>query len=91
MNRAGKLVALKRIHVGKDREYAQQRRTRLESLAALCARHDEERILRLVEVITDEVRATNNHADWWFVLDPAAESTLVSLHVEKRLGEGNER
>ncbi|KAG8664345.1 uncharacterized protein FPOAC1_013683 [Fusarium poae] len=91
MNRAGKLVALKRIHVGKDREYAQQRRTRLESLAALCARYDEERILRLVEVITDEVRATNNHADWWFVLDPAAESTLVSLHVEKRLGEGNER
>jgi uncharacterized protein with NRDE domain len=59
MNKAGKLVALERIHVDKNREHAQQR-TRRETLAALCRRHDEERVLRLVEVITDEVRATND-------------------------------
>ncbi|KAF5700469.1 STE kinase [Fusarium mundagurra] len=75
-NTLGQRVALKRVQVGRDREHTRKVQAKLETLAALCQRKDEIRLLRLIEVITDDVRSANRIADVWFVQEPAAQDVL---------------
>ncbi|PHH89073.1 hypothetical protein CDD83_6696 [Cordyceps sp. RAO-2017] len=91
VNSRGQLVALKRMIVGRDRAGLHQIRQRLETLGSLAASHDEPRLLRLVEMITDDDQGANRTADLWFVLEPAVADTLGSLVVKGHLATGDER
>ncbi|KAG7406359.1 Serine/threonine-protein kinase PAK 2 [Fusarium oxysporum f. sp. rapae] len=64
-NILGQRVALKRVQVGRDRERTRKVQTKLETFAALCQKKNENRLLRLIEVITDDVRSANRIADVW--------------------------
>lgn len=90
MNSKGNLVALKRMTVGRDRTSVHQLREKLEMLASLAESHDEKRLLRLVEMITDDAQGANRTADLWFVLEPAVANTLFSISVKGLLAAGDE-
>jgi hypothetical protein len=90
-NDHGQRVALKRVQVGRDRERTRKVQTKLETLAALCQRENENRLLRLIEVITDDVRSTNKIADVWFVQEPAAQGTLYTGLTRGLFKQGDER
>ncbi|KAF5637134.1 STE kinase [Fusarium sp. NRRL 52700] len=90
-NDHGQRVALKRVQVGRDRERIQKVQTRLETLAALCQRKNENRLLRLIEVITDDVRSANRIADVWFVQEPAAQDVLSTALTRGLFKQGRER
>ncbi|PNP61171.1 hypothetical protein FNYG_14088 [Fusarium nygamai] len=90
-NDHGQRVALKRVQVGRDRERIQKVQTKLETLAALGQRKNENRLLRLIEVITDDVRSTNRIADVWFVQEPAAQEVLSTALTRGFFKQGQER
>ncbi|KAF5978833.1 STE kinase [Fusarium coicis] len=90
-NDHGQRVALKRVQVGRDRERIQKVQTKLETLAALSQRKNENRLLRLIEVITDDVKSTNRIADVWFVQKPAAQEVLSSALTRGLFKQGQER
>ncbi|KAH7142305.1 kinase-like domain-containing protein [Fusarium sp. MPI-SDFR-AT-0072] len=90
-NNQGQRVALKRMQVGRDRERIRKVQAKLETLAALSQRKNETRLLRLIDVITDDVRSTNKIADVWFVQEPAAQGTLSTNLAAGLLKEGDER
>lgn len=90
-NDQGQRVALKRVQVGKDRERVQKVQAKLETFAALSQRKNENRLLRLIEVITDDVRSTNKIADVWFVQEPAAQGTLYTGLTRGLFKQGDER
>ncbi|KAI3574108.1 kinase-like domain-containing protein [Fusarium oxysporum f. sp. albedinis] len=90
-NNQGKHVALKRMQVGKDRERIRKVQAKLETLAALSLRKNESRLLRLIEVITDDVRSINKIADVWFVQEPAAQGTLSTSLTAGLFKQGDER
>ncbi|KAF5608660.1 STE kinase [Fusarium pseudoanthophilum] len=90
-NDHGQRVALKRVQVGRDRERIQKDQTKLETLAALCQRKNENRLLRLIEVITDDVRSANRIADVWFVQEPAAQEVLSTALTRGLFKQGQER
>ncbi|KAF4415989.1 STE kinase [Fusarium acutatum] len=75
-NVLGQRVSLKRMQVGRDRERTRKVQIKLETLATLCQKKNENRLLRLIEVITDDVRSTNRIADVWSVQEPAAQDIL---------------
>ncbi|KAF5539773.1 STE kinase [Fusarium napiforme] len=89
-NVLGQRVALKRVQVGRDRERIQKVQTKLETLAALCQRKNENRLLRLIEVITDDVRSANRIADVWFVQEPAAQEVLSTALTRGLFKQGQE-
>ncbi|KAH7230272.1 kinase-like domain-containing protein [Fusarium solani] len=91
INNKGKLVALKRMTVGKDRRWAQELQRKLEMLTSLARSRDENRLLGLVEVITDDGKGINRTADLWFVLEPAVADTLHSASLKGLFGEGDQR
>ncbi|KAF4494401.1 STE kinase [Fusarium agapanthi] len=90
-NDHGQRVALKRVQVGRDRERTRKVQTKLETLAALCQRKNENRLLRLIEVITDDVRSANRIADVWFVQEPAAQDILSTALRRGLFKQGHER
>ncbi|KAL5592679.1 hypothetical protein FOVSG1_006310 [Fusarium oxysporum f. sp. vasinfectum] len=90
-NEQGKCVALKRMQVGRDRERIRKVQAKLEKFATLSERKKEFRLLRLIEVITDDVRSTNKIADVWFVQDPAAQDTLSTGLTRGLFKQGDER
>ncbi|KAF5638572.1 STE kinase [Fusarium tjaetaba] len=90
-NVSGQRVALKRVQVGRDRERIQNVQTKLETLAALCQRKNENRLLRLIEVITDDVKSANRIADVWFVQEPAAQEVLSTALTRGLFKQGQER
>ncbi|KAF9766550.1 hypothetical protein IL306_001026 [Fusarium sp. DS 682] len=90
-NDQGQRVALKRVQVGKDRERVRKVQAKLETFAALSQRKNENRLLRLIEVITDDVRSTNKIADVWFVQEPAAQGTLYTGLTRGLFKQGDER
>ncbi|KAH7369490.1 hypothetical protein B0T11DRAFT_214973, partial [Plectosphaerella cucumerina] len=63
IDQTGKTVALKRMTIGLDKKPIIDLEAKLEALTALAVKHKEERILRLVEIITDNTKATNKTAD----------------------------
>lgn len=91
INNKGKLVALKRMTVGKDSRWAQELQRKLEMLTFLARSRDENRLLGLVEVITDDGKGINLTADLWFVLEPAVADTLHSASLKGLFGEGDQR
>ncbi|KAF5674703.1 STE kinase [Fusarium denticulatum] len=90
-NDHGQRVALKRVQVGRDRERTRKVQTKLETLATLCQRKNENRLLRLIEVITDDVRSANRIADVWFVQEPAAQDILSTALTRGLFKQGRER
>ncbi|KAH7459202.1 hypothetical protein FOMA001_g20174 [Fusarium oxysporum f. sp. matthiolae] len=90
-NVSGQRVALKRVQVGRDRERTRMVQTKLETLAALCQRKNENRLLRLIEVITDDVRSANRIADVWFVQEPAAQEVLSAALTRGLFKQGQDR
>jgi hypothetical protein len=91
MDPKGKLVALKRMTVNGDRKRVQEMRRKLETLTSLAERQDEDRLLRFVEMITDDALGINRTADLWFVLEPVVADTLYSISAKTLLGAGDER
>lgn len=79
----GELVALKRMSVAnatttnRSVPLLTQRQRRLETLTDLADAAKENRIVRLVEVTTDDPDAANTSADVWFVLTPFTPKTLA--------------
>ncbi|KAJ6436699.1 putative AC transposase [Purpureocillium lavendulum] len=90
-NISGTVVALKRMTVDKGKVEVRPFQEKLETLSSLVESHNENRILRLVEVITDDARGVNRTADLWFVLTPAVADTLYSISVKGLLGDGKDR
>ncbi|KAJ4044857.1 Protein kinase [Fusarium oxysporum] len=90
-NDDGQRVALKRVQVGRDRERTRKVQTKLEILAALCQRKNKSRLLRLIEVITDDVRSANRIADVWFVQEPAAQDILSTALTRGLFKQDQER
>ncbi|KAM0187790.1 hypothetical protein ACHAPI_010940 [Fusarium lateritium] len=92
-NVQGKLVALKRmvVQVEKDRERMRAIQSRLKTLTALSQRENKTRLLRLIEVITDDARSTNKIADVWFVQEPAAHDILSTALASDLFHQGAER
>ncbi|KAG7408849.1 Serine/threonine-protein kinase PAK 3 [Fusarium oxysporum f. sp. rapae] len=90
-NILGQRVALKRVQVGRDRERIQKVQTKLETLAALSQKKNENRLLRLIEVITDDVRSANRIADVWFVQEPAAQEILSTALTRGLFKQGQDR
>ena len=82
MNNLGKIVALKRASVGKKSKTLEKRIQTLQRLTFLSELHKENRILRLIEVITDDISGNNPSADVWFVLDPLVGKTLEDYRAE---------
>ncbi|RYC81356.1 hypothetical protein BFJ63_vAg15747 [Fusarium oxysporum f. sp. narcissi] len=76
LNVQGKRFALKILQDGKDKERARKLQTKLETLAALSQKNNENRMLRLIEVIADDERSANRIVDVWFVQEPAAQDML---------------
>ncbi|KAH7187045.1 kinase-like domain-containing protein [Fusarium oxysporum] len=77
VNKKGDVVAMKRMNVSESNEnLLRSRRSVIETLTQLANAAKEERIVRLVEVITDDPNATNKAADIWFVLTPFTPKTL---------------
>lgn len=77
---AGRVVALKRVSVTKQAlSIALARKRRMESLTKLVESAGEHRLLRLVEVISDDVTGANPSADMWFVLEPAIGNILIDM------------
>ncbi|KAH8662667.1 kinase-like domain-containing protein [Ilyonectria robusta] len=77
VNNAGEVVALKRISVSKNGFAPKRRQNTLERLTHLADMANNDRIVRLREVITDDPKANNASADMWFVLTPFAPKTLA--------------
>ncbi|KAK4074641.1 hypothetical protein Purlil1_12918 [Purpureocillium lilacinum] len=90
-NISGTVVALKRMTVDKGMVEVRPFQEKLGALSSLVERHNESRILRLVEVITDDARGVNRTADLCFVLTPAVADTLYSMSVKSLLGDGKDR
>jgi hypothetical protein len=77
VNKKGDVVAIKRMNVSESNgNLLRSRRSVIETLTQLANAAKEERIVRLVEVITDDPNATNKAADIWFVLTPFTPKTL---------------
>ncbi|RKK82230.1 hypothetical protein BFJ68_g17553 [Fusarium oxysporum] len=77
VNKKGDVVAMKRMNVSESNgNLLRSRRSVVETLTQLANAVKEERIVRLVEVITDVPNATNKAADIWFVLTPFTPKTL---------------
>ncbi|KAG7403530.1 MAP kinase kinase kinase mkh1 [Fusarium oxysporum f. sp. raphani] len=77
VNKKGDVVAIKRMNVSETNgNLLRGRRSVIETLTLLATAAKEERIVRLVEVITDDPNATNKAADIWFVLTPFTPRTL---------------
>ncbi|KAJ3453883.1 hypothetical protein MRS44_018515 [Fusarium solani] len=91
VNDKGKVVALKRMTVGQDRRWVQELQRKLDMLTSLARSQDEDRLLGLVEMITDDDKGINRTADLWFVLEPAVAETLHSAYVKGLFGKGDER
>ncbi|RSL89259.1 hypothetical protein CDV31_015907 [Fusarium ambrosium] len=91
VNDKGKVVALKRMTVGQDRRWAQELQRKLDMLTSLARSQDEDRILGLVEMITDDDKGINRTADLWLILEPAVAETLHSAYVKGVFGKGDER
>ncbi|KAF5973807.1 STE protein kinase [Fusarium bulbicola] len=91
VERPGQRFALKKVQVGRDRERIQKVQAKLETLAALSQRKNENRLLRLIEVITDDVRSANRIADVWFVQEPAAQEVLSTALTRGLFKQGQGR
>ncbi|KAH7308999.1 kinase-like domain-containing protein [Stachybotrys elegans] len=91
MNDAGKVVALKRVSVGRQRSSIRTLQRKLETLTRLVKENNEHRLLQLLEVITDDAWGANPAADVWFVLEPAVADTLASLAVRGIFSAGHDR
>ncbi|KAG8424584.1 hypothetical protein J3458_001361 [Metarhizium acridum] len=76
MNSSGDIVALKRMTATKGSKTLQKRINTLQLLTTLADDAQENRILRLREVITDDPTGSNPSSDVWFVLFPALPETL---------------
>lgn len=63
INPKGKLIALKRITVGKDRRQVQHLRQTLETLTSLAENQGKDRLLRFIEIIVDNEKGINATAD----------------------------
>ncbi|KAI9155687.1 MAP kinase-interacting serine/threonine-protein kinase 1 [Paramyrothecium foliicola] len=87
----GKVTALKRISVGRNRSTVTGLRRKLETLTRLAEENDESRILRLLEVLTDDAKGANSAADVWFVLEPAVADTLFSMALKNVFSDGHDR
>ncbi|KID81806.1 Protein kinase-like domain protein [Metarhizium guizhouense ARSEF 977] len=88
LNSTGHIAALKRMSVGKDRDQIQRQREKLERFGILADMKHESRIVRLLEVITDDRQGANDVADVWFVLTPAVEDTLTTIEKKGHLATG---
>ncbi|KAK2671568.1 Protein kinase domain [Fusarium oxysporum f. sp. vasinfectum] len=77
VNDRGDVVALKRMSVASNNVAIHRRQRILETLTQLADDADEDRIVRLIEVITDDPNAANKSADVWFVLTPFTPKTLA--------------
>lgn len=77
INKKGDFVALKRCAVTSFSAKFQRQRTTLKTLARITEDAGEERIVRLLEVITDDPRGQNRQADVWFVFTPFVARTLA--------------
>lgn len=83
VNSTGQVVALKRVSIfGRDAEIVRRRTTTMESLTRLATSAGEERIMRLVEIITDDHTRRNLTTDVWFALEPAVEGTLAAVELQ---------
>lgn len=81
INHSGTVAAVKRIVVGKERTLVTRVQQKLAMLTEQADQVNEERILRLIEVISDDAKGNNPTADVWFVLTPAAGATLHSIFL----------
>ena len=71
MNSNGRVVALKRVAVSSDaRPMIRQHQRAMEEITRLAIEKAEDRVLKLVEIISDDLEGTHRHADVWFVLEP---------------------
>ncbi|KAM5528715.1 hypothetical protein FOXYSP1_19196 [Fusarium oxysporum f. sp. phaseoli] len=71
VNKKGDVVATKRMNVSeRNGNLLRGRRSVVETLTLWVTAAREERIIRLVEVITDDPNANNKASDIWFVLTP---------------------
>ena len=79
LNREGKLVALKRVVRGRNVSAVMQVQSKLSDITHLARSQQENRIIQLVEVISDDAEGDNDTADVWFVLEPAIPDTMLSV------------
>ncbi|KAK5991493.1 MAP kinase kinase kinase mkh1-like protein [Cladobotryum mycophilum] len=79
MNDAGRIVAMKRVAAARGSQTLHKRQGTLRILTELADAANEDRILRLLEVITDDPVGNNRSADVWFVLYPAVAKTLNNV------------
>lgn len=78
INSSGRLVVLKRVTISTAlRPRFRQHQRTMEELTQLAKDADEDRILKLVEVISDDVEGSNRQADVWFVLEPVVTPLLT--------------
>ncbi|TWU70493.1 hypothetical protein ED733_000624 [Metarhizium rileyi] len=87
MNSSGDIVALKRMTATKGSKSLQKRINTLQLLTTLADNAQENRILRLREVITDDPTGSNPSSDVWFVLFPALPKTLYDYRHISLLSE----
>ncbi|OAA34196.1 Protein kinase-like domain protein [Metarhizium rileyi] len=87
MNSSGDIVALKRMTATKGSKSLQKRINTLQLLTTLADNAQENRILRLREVITDDPTGSNPSSDVWFVLFPALPKTLYDYRPISLLSE----
>jgi hypothetical protein len=82
VSQAGRVVVLKRFEVKEHRqlEYVANRRKTMERLTHLASLVSEDRILLLVECISDNAAGLNPKADMWLVLQPLVPSNLKDVH-----------
>lgn len=85
-HRNGKVVALKRLTArrARDKYGIQKSRQTLESITRLIDGTGEQRILRLIEVITSETFGSSSMLDTWFVLEPVVPMSLDSVQLRRR-------
>lgn len=77
INSTGEVVALKRMSVTSNAVTLYRRQRTLQVLTELANQAREDRIVRLLEVITDDPNASNRSADVWFALTPFTRQTLA--------------
>ena len=75
VNSAGRIVALKHVSVVKRTlAIVVGRRRTLETLTKLAVSAHEDRLLHLIEFISNDPTKANPSIDMWFVLEPAVET-----------------
>lgn len=75
INASGRVVALKRVVVSTTlRPRLHRHQQTMEAITRLAKGAGENRILKLVEVLSDDVGGSNKQGDTWFVLEPVVSS-----------------